>query len=187
MNASNQLAQQQNAEGQVDYLMYHNGEQWTIVEDQADLDQAYAFALARSETCPSVVPSLVEGQSPQIIFVIRLTTDTKREGEDRAQKKAGAGKKIGKEKKIKKKAMIRQGREAFNKALRELGIPTPELNEDQHIVIDKMDIDSDGSIDLDDKKGKKKRVAGKRQIPWHRMMKALKRLGYDDSGDFDQA
>lgn len=50
-----------------------------------------------------------------------------------------------------------------------------------------MDIDSDGSVDLDDKKGKKKRTSGPRQMPWHRMLKALKRLGYDDSGDFDQA
>ena len=110
--------------------MYHDGDHWVIVEEQADVDLAYAFAVARREKCPSIVPALIEGQPPQIIFVIRLTTDTKREGEDRAQKIAGTGKKIGKEKKIRKKAMIRQGREAFNKALKELGVPTPDLNED---------------------------------------------------------
>ena len=60
MNEAKQIAEP----AQVEYLQYHDGDSWVIVEEQQDLDAAFNFAIARREKTRSVIPSLIEGQAP---------------------------------------------------------------------------------------------------------------------------
>ena len=184
MNEAKQIAEP----AQVEYLQYHDGDSWVIVEEQSDLDAAFNFAVARREKTRSVIPSLIEGQAPQIFFNIKKAGEETPNGQGRQGKRApGPKREVDPAKQI-KKAFIRQGREAFNRLLKSQGIPVPELTNEEHKAIDKMDITADFDAPQGEtKKGKKAPKAPKkdRVISWNKMLKELMLFGHDGTSDFN--
>ena len=154
------------------------------------MEHAYNFAIARRENTDSVIPALVEGQAPQIIFSIKLVGEDATDGPARKGKKSRGPKREKDGKKLAEKAFIRQGREAFNRLLKQQGIPVPDITEQEHKQVDKMDLTNDFNI-IDEpqqettKGGKPKRARVNRRLGWHAMLKQLMLFGNDGTGNFN--